>query len=98
MKKLYMPVFFLIALQINIFASKKNKNILIKSIEKNISTYNDVALKIWDYAEVGYKEEKSSRELIQILKNNGFKITEGVAGIPTAFIAEYGFGLSLIHI
>ena len=98
MNKFYTALFFLIVLQINVFASKENKNNLIKNIEKNISTYNDIALKIWDYAEVGYKEEKSSKELIQILKNNGFKITEGVAGIPTAFIAEYGFGEPVVGI
>ena len=98
MNKFYTALFFLIVLQINVFASKENKNNLIKNIEKNISTYNDIALKIWDYAEVGYKEEKSSKELIQILKNNGFKITEGVAGIPTAFIAEYGVGGPVVGI
>jgi len=98
MNKLYTTLFFLTVLQISVFASKENKNNLIKNIEKNISTYNDIALKIWDYAEVGYKEEKSSKELIQILKNNGFKITEGVAGIPTAFIAEYGFGEPVVGI
>lgn len=98
MNKFYISIFFFILLQTNVFASKDNKKNLIKNIEKNISTYNDIALKIWDYAEVGYKEEKSSKELIQILENNGFKITEGIAGIPTAFIAEYGNGGPVIGI
>jgi aminobenzoyl-glutamate utilization protein B len=98
MNKFYISIFFFILLQTNVFASKDNKKNLIKNIEKNISTYNNIALKIWDYAEVGYKEEKSSKELIQILENNGFKITEGIAGIPTAFIAEYGNGGPVIGI
>ena len=51
-----------------------------------------MALKIWEYAELGYLEEKSSSLLQQELKDSGFSIQSGVAGIPTAFIAEYNNG------
>lgn len=56
------------------------------------------ARQIWEWAEVGYQEEKSSDLLKQSLKANGFKITSGVAGIPTAFTAEYGKGGPVIAI
>lgn len=69
-------------------------NINSSSIEKNILNHKDqfseVALKIWSYAEMGYQEIKSSNLLANELKNEGFKITKNVAGIPTAFVAEYG--------
>ncbi len=55
-----------------------------------------VAHQIWTYAEVGYQEEKSSALLQQQLKDAGFTIETGVAGMPTAFIASYGQGRPII--
>ena len=69
-------------------------NIYSSSIEqivlKHKEQFSDVALKIWDHAEMGYQEVKSSNLLATELEKEGFKITRNVAGIPTAFIAEYG--------
>ena len=48
------------------------------------------ARKLWEWAEVGYQEQKSSDLLKQSLKANGFTIRSGVADIPTAFVAEFG--------
>ena len=45
---------------------------------------------VFAYAELGYLETKSSARLSDYLRDRGFKITTGVAEIPTAFIAEYG--------
>ena len=50
----------------------------------------DVATRIWEWAEVGYQEERSSELLKAELRDAGFRIEEGVAGIPTAFVAEWG--------
>lgn len=50
----------------------------------------EVAQKLWDWAELGYQEERSSRLLQDHLAENGFAIRKGVADIPTAFIAEWG--------
>ncbi len=47
---------------------------------------------------MGYQEEQSSALLQKTLKKNGFTINKGVAGIPTAFIAEYGSGSPVIAI
>jgi len=56
------------------------------------------ARQLWEWAEVGYQEQKSSDLLKQSLQSNGFKITSGVAGIPTAFTAEFGKGGPVIAI
>ena len=46
-----------------------------------------------DLSEVSLLEVQSSVYLKDLLKDNGFTITsEGTAGVPTAFIAEYGTG------
>lgn len=56
------------------------------------------ARQLWDWAELGYQEQKSSDLLKQTLKSNGFAITSGVADIPTAFTAEFGKGGPVIAI
>jgi len=57
-----------------------------------------IADKIWDLAEVGYQETRSSALLMEQLKNAGFKITDKIGGLPTAFMAEYGAGQPVIAI
>lgn len=58
----------------------------------------DVARQIWDFAELGYQETRSSALLQSELAREGFKVTKGVADIPTAFVAEYGSGGPVIAI
>jgi len=74
------------------------RSFVSRSIENRQASYARMALDIWDYAEVGYQEEKSSARLCQELKQAGFSLKEGVAEIPTAFIAEYGQGRPVIAI
>lgn len=47
---------------------------------------------IWEYAEVGYQETRSSALLQEQLAAAGFIVDAGVADIPTAFVASYGSG------
>jgi aminobenzoyl-glutamate utilization protein B len=47
---------------------------------------------------VGYKENKSSALLQETLRKEGFQVTTGQAGMPTAFIATYGSGSPVIAI
>jgi aminobenzoyl-glutamate utilization protein B len=58
----------------------------------------EVARSIWEWAEVGYQEEKSSELLQQELEKAGFKVEAGVAGIPTAFVATAGSGKPVVGI
>ena len=75
-----------------------NATSLTSAIESRSAHYADVAKQIWGFAEVGYMEEKSSALLQAELKTAGFAVTAGVAGEPTAFIAEYGSGKPVIAI
>lgn len=70
-------------------AQKKPADIL-KKLEAKTAYYSDIAQQIWGLAEMGYQEEHSSALLQETLSAAGFKITTAVAGIPTAFTAEYG--------
>ncbi|MCS6975260.1 MAG: amidohydrolase, partial [Cyclobacteriaceae bacterium] len=74
------------------------KKEIVNSIDARYTDYRNAALSIWDYAEVGYKEYKSSALLQDILKKAGFTVEAGVADIPTAFVATYGSGKPVIGI
>jgi len=53
---------------------------------------------IWTYAELGLQEYRSAARLMDVLKKAGFRVREGVSGMPTAFVAECGSGKPVIGI
>jgi len=62
------------------------------SVDKAGPRLGEVAHQIWEYAEVGYQEHKSSALLQAELKKAGFKVEAGVAGMPTAFVGSFKTG------
>ena len=70
----------------------------LQDLQGRYADYRQVAQSIWGFAEVGYKEAKSSALLQKTLKDNGFTVQAGVADIPTAFVATYGSGKPVIGI
>ncbi len=104
MKKVY-PLFILfLAAQWSIGQSSlpssiaNEKKAVIQSLEAKKQQYVDVATNIWNLAELGYKEGKSANLLQSMLKEEGFTIETGVAGIPTAFTATFGSGSPVIGV
>ena len=75
-----------------------NKEAALAALSSAYEADKKTALQIWEYAEVGYKEVKSAALHIQHLKDAGFTVETGVAGIPTAFVATYGSGSPAIGI
>ena len=71
---------------------------MLSTLESGASHYAEVAQQIWNFAEVGYMEAKSSALLQGELKAAGFTVTTGIAGEPTAFVAEFGSGKPVIAI
>lgn len=67
-----------------------------QNLDAAYPAYRDLAQQIWGFAEVGYKEKRSSALLQQTLRNAGFTVEAGVADIPTAFVATYGSGQPVI--
>src|SRR5678816_4058680 len=51
---------------------------------------------VFSFGELGFQEIETSRYLTGILKKEGFKIEQGIAGIPTAWIATWGSGKPVI--
>ena len=83
-----------------IFAFSNNSftSELDEIVNANKTSFQKIALEIWDLAELGYLENQSSKLLSDELEANGFAIQKGVAGIPTSFIAEYNNGGPVIGI
>jgi aminobenzoyl-glutamate utilization protein B len=79
-------------------AALAQKDALTESIRKREAESWEMALKIWNWAEVGYKETKSSALLADRLEKAGFTVKRGVAKIPTAFTATFGEGKPVIGI
>ena len=75
-----------------------NKEAALAALNTAYEADKKTALQIWEYAEVGYKEVKSAALHVQHLKDAGFTVETGVAGIPTAFVATYGSGSPAIGI
>ncbi len=51
---------------------------------------------LFSFGELGFQEVESSAYLIRVLREHGFTVTEGVAGMPTAWVATWGSGRPVI--
>ena len=79
-------------------ANFKNKQKVIQSLDSKFQDLTSLSDKIWSYEEEAFQEKQSAQALMEYAKSQGFKVTEGVAEIPTAFVAEYGSGSPIIGI
>jgi aminobenzoyl-glutamate utilization protein B len=53
---------------------------------------------IFSFGELGFQEVETSKYLIALLRKEGFRVEEGYAGIPTAFVATWGSGKPVISL
>lgn len=91
-------ILLLVLVSLPVFAQDADKKKVLARIQQQELHYGAIAQKIWNFAEVGYKEKQSSALLQETLKQAGFTVETGVAGIPTAFVATYGQGKPVIGI
>ncbi len=97
-----MKSIFRSALVLTLFATCSPALAQQGSLDESINARADAsweqALKIWGWAEVGYHEDRSAALLADSLQAAGFRVERGVAGIPTAFVANVGTGKPVIAI
>ena len=77
-------------------APPQMKQDAIAHIDANAKQVQVMVDQVFSYAEPGFQEIRTGEYLTGILAKNGFKITRGVAGIPTAWTATWGDGGPLI--
>ncbi len=75
-----------------------DKTQILSKMDADAPRYGEISRKIWEFAEVGYKENKSAALLKSALTTAGFALQENVAAIPTAFTATWGHGKPVIGI
>ncbi len=63
-----------------------------EAVDRREEMLNGLSDDIWNYAEGGFQEFRSVERLCQALEAEGFSITRGLAGIPTAFQGVWGNG------
>src|SRR5690606_18639301 len=74
------------------------KKEIIQSIDQHYSSLTELSDRIWSFEEVAFEETQSSKALADHAEELGFRVTRGVAEMPTAFYAEYGSGKPVIGI
>ena len=78
--------------------SMAQKERLFETLKQRGDSAWQRAQQIWQWAEPGYQERKSSKLLADDLAAAGFHVERGVADIPTAFTATYGKGKPVIGV
>lgn len=71
---------------------------VLRGVEAHGPRFGQISRQIWENPELGWHEYKSAALLKEELRGAGFRITENVAGLPTAFTAEWGSGAPVIGI
>lgn len=79
-------------------AANAQETVHLSWLDANYQQTANTARSIWEFAEVGYQETRSSELLQQQLSDAGFSVESGVADIPTAFVASYGSGEPVLAI
>ena len=73
-----------------------NKHEMWEYVKKIETQFHNLSDRIWETPETCYMEQKSMGAYLSELEKNNFKITKGIAGIPTAFVGECGSGEPVI--
>lgn len=66
------------------------------SAPSTVEKFGNISDSIWNFAELGLREFRSSAILIKALEGEGFAVEKGVAGMPTCFVATWGNGKPVI--
>ena len=72
--------------------------VAVTEVDKHAELVVGLGKQVWEFAETAFQEFKSAELLASTLEKAGFKVRRKVAGMPSAFIAEYGSGKPVIAI
>ena len=76
----------------------REKRTGLEWVDANRQRLSDFHQEIWDYAETAWREYKSARAYVELLRKEGFTVEEGSGGMPTAFVATWGQGRPVLGI
>ena len=61
-------------------------------IDKKKEIFCNISDFLWENPEIPFCEYKAANLITAELEKEGFRVTRGVAGMPTAFVATFGNG------
>jgi len=70
----------------------------LAEVERNKDQVQQMVDQIFSFGELGFQEVETSKYLVALLRENGFTVEEGVAGMPTAWFARWGSGKPVISL
>jgi len=73
-------------------STMRNSDAIWQQVEAHKDAFLDLSDRIWGMPELQYAETRSCAEHAAMLREQGFRVTENVAGIPTAMMGEWGEG------
>ena len=76
----------------------ENEERIWQLVDTRRADYEGLADRIWEMPEIAYNEYKSCDEHTHMLQQEGFRVTQNLAGIPTAVMGEAGDGGPVIAI
>src|ERR1044072_8930392 len=77
-------------------APQDYKQEAIANVDSHTKMIQEMVDTVFSFGEPGFEKFRTGDYLTDIRAKNGFKITKGVAGIPTAWTATWGEGGPLI--
>lgn len=75
-----------------------DKQTAIGVIDKYKKQLEQVSDALWDHPELGYEEHFAKDLYCHLLRKEGFRVEDNLAGIPTAFSGTYGSGRPIIGV
>jgi aminobenzoyl-glutamate utilization protein B len=69
-----------------------------REVESRAGFTQRIVDQLYSFGELGFQETESARFLVRLLRDSGFTVEEGVAGIPTAWHATWGAGRPVISL
>ena len=76
----------------------RNEAEIWRLVEAKQGEYIGLSDRVWGMPELNFQEVRSAREHAAMLRREGFRVTEGMAGIPTVVMGEAGEGGPVIAI
>ncbi|HKQ97860.1 MAG TPA: amidohydrolase [Candidatus Polarisedimenticolia bacterium] len=76
----------------------ETKKAALAAVESHQKALVALSEEIWRHAETALLETKSAESMAKAAEAAGFRVTRGVAGLPTALVAEFGEGKPVIGV
>ncbi|MGU3401275.1 M20 family metallopeptidase [Brucellaceae bacterium D45D] len=76
----------------------QNSDAIWGIVDEKAEAFAGLSDRVWDTPETNYQEYRSSAEHVAMLEAEGFRVSTGIAGMPTAVMGEAGEGGPVIAI